>query len=67
MWTLGKNEFELDLAQTILEMAHLARPSNQVHESESDCDPKMLEFFDSETEEKSEKPIDPRWDALKNL
>jgi uncharacterized metal-binding protein YceD (DUF177 family) len=67
LWTLGKNEFELDLAQTILEMAHLARPSNQVHEIESDCDPKMLDFFNSETEEKSEKPIDPRWDALKNL
>ena len=67
LWTLGKNEFELDLAQTILDMAHLARPTNQVHENESDCDPEMLSFFKTDSEEKSEKTIDPRWDALKNL
>ena len=67
LWTLGKNEFELDLASIILEMAHLARPSNQVHDTESNCDPKMLAFFKSESEEKSNKTIDPRWDALKNL
>ena len=67
LWILGKNEIELDLSQTILEMAHLARPSNQVHANESDCDPKMLAFFKSESDEKSNKTIDPRWDALKNL
>ena len=67
LWTLGKNEIELDLSQTILEMAHLARPSNQVHDNESDCDPKMLAFFKSDSNEKSNKTIDPRWDALKNL
>ena len=66
LWTLGKNEFELDLAQTVLEMAHLARPTNQVHKDESDCDPKMLEYFKSDDAE-SERSIDPRWDALKNL
>ena len=66
LWTLDKNEIELDLAQTVLEMAHLARPTHQVHENESDCDQKMLGYFRTDKEE-SERPIDPRWDALKNL
>ena len=66
LWILGKNEIELDLAQTILELAHISRPTHQVHETEEDCDPKMLEYFKSDDGE-SERPIDPRWDALKNL
>ena len=48
-------------------MSHLARPTNQVHENESDCDPDMLAFINKDSEEESEKPIDPRWDVLKNL
>ena len=67
LWLLGKNEIVLDLSRTILEMAHLARPSNQVHENESDCDPKMLEYFRKDSGEEGDKLIDPRWDALKNL
>ena len=67
LWTLGKNEIELDLSSTILEMSHLARPTHQVHENESDCDPDMIAFINKDSEEESEKPIDPRWDALKNL
>ena len=67
IWTLGKNEIELDLAQIILEMSHLARPTHQVHENESDCDQSMLGFINNESEEESKKTTDPRWDALKNL
>ena len=67
LWTLGKNEIELDLAQIILEMSHLARPTHQVHENESDCDQSMLGFINNESEEESKKTTDPRWDALKNL
>ena len=67
LWTLGKNEIELDLAQTILEMSHIARPTHQVHENESDCDQSMLGFINNESEEESKKTTDPRWDALKNL
>ena len=67
LWTLGKNEIELDLSSTILEMSHLARPTHQVHENESDCAPDMIAFINKDSEEESEKPIDPRWDALKNL
>ena len=67
LWTLGKNEIELDLSSTILEMSHLARPTHQVHENESDCDQSMLGFINNESEEESKKTTDPRWDALKNL
>jgi len=67
LWILGKNEYDLDLSQIIYEMSHLAIPSNKVHENESDCDPNMLGYTLNESEEESEKPSDPRWDALKNL
>ncbi len=66
LWILGKNEIELDLAQTILELAHTSRPTHQVHETVKDCDPEMLKFFKLD-DGKSERQIDPRWDALKNL
>ncbi|HIO16765.1 MAG TPA: DUF177 domain-containing protein, partial [Flavobacteriales bacterium] len=67
LWILGKNEYDLDLSQIIYEMSHLALPCNKVHENESDCDPNMLGYTLNESEEESEKPSDPRWDALKNL
>jgi|TARA_B110000908_G_C10137723_1_gene395269 uncharacterized protein len=67
LWILSKNEFELDLSQTIYELAHLARPPHQVHESESDCDPKMLGYTMNDSIEESKRLTDPRWDALKNL
>ena len=67
LWTLEKNEIELDLSSLILEMSHLARPTNQVHEHESDCDPNMIAYINQNSEEESGKPFDPRWDALKNL
>jgi len=67
LWILSKNEFELDLSQTIYELAHLARPPHQVHENESECDPNMLGYTSNDLIEESKKLTDPRWDALKNL
>ena len=67
LWTLGKNEIELDLSSTILEMSHLACPTHQVHENESDCDPDMIAFINKDSKEDRETPIDPRWNALKKL
>ena len=67
LWILSKNEFELDLSQTIYELAHLARPPHQVHENESECDPNMLGYTSNDLTEESKKITDPRWDALKNL
>ena len=68
LWILSKNEFELDLSQTIYELAHLARPPHQVHKNEQDCDPEMLAYTSHDsTIEESKKLTDPRWDALKNL
>ena len=67
LWILNKNEFELDLSQTIYELAHLSRPPHQVHENENDCDPKMLGYTSNDSREESEELTDPCWDALKNL
>jgi uncharacterized metal-binding protein YceD (DUF177 family) len=67
LWILSKNEFELDISQTIYELAHLARPPHQVHENENDCDPAMLAYTSHDSIEESKKLTDPRWDALKNL
>ena len=67
LWILGKNEFELDISQTIYEMAHVSRPTNRVHENETDCDPNMLGYTMNDIEEESKKQTDPRWDALKKL
>ena len=67
LWILGKNEFELDISQTIYEMAHVSRPTNRVHENESDCDPNMLGYTINDSEVESKKQMDPRWDALKKL
>jgi len=67
LWIMGKNEYEIDVSQIIFEMAHLARPTHQVHANVSDCDPSMLDYTDDDSEETSKKQSDPRWDALKNL
>ena len=67
LWILSKNEFELDISQTIYELAHLSRPPHQVHENENDCDPKMLGYTSNDSREESKKLTDPCWDALKNL
>lgn len=72
--TLPANEYELDLSQYIYEYVILSLPIKRVHpddaEGNSTCNKEMLtklSSFLTEEEHKASEPIDPRWEALKNI
>ena len=68
VWILGSEVHELDLSQPIFEFAHLALPTRRIHSDEADCDPDMLDLLDGpEGGSDDEEPMDPRWNALKEL
>jgi uncharacterized protein len=68
VWVLGPEVHELDLSQPIFEFAHLALPTRRIHPDVADCDPDMLDRLDGPDEGgDDEEPMDPRWNALKEL
>lgn len=68
VWILGSEVHELDLSQPIFEFAHLALPTRRIHPNEADCDQDMLDRLDGpEGGGDDEEPMDPRWNALKEL
>ncbi|GAF02057.1 YceD family protein [Saccharicrinis fermentans] len=70
---LPHEENELNIAQLIYEFIVVSMPLRSVHEDYEQCDPEMtakLEEFSiehHETNDNTEKAIDPRWAALKKL
>ncbi|MCX6312634.1 MAG: DUF177 domain-containing protein [Bacteroidetes bacterium] len=73
--SLPESVHALDLSQYLYEYISLLVPSRRVcggkPEGSNECDPEMIEKLEklragSDSEEE-EKPIDPRWDSLKNL
>ena len=68
LWILGSNEYQLNVADAIFELVHLAKPTRTIHENEDDCDLDMTEWHDDSPEDGDDtKDIDPRWAALKGL
>ena len=68
LWVLGSNEYQLDLADAIFQLVHLAKPKRNVHDNEEDCNLDMTEWQDSSQDEGNKADdIDPRWAALKGL
>jgi uncharacterized metal-binding protein YceD (DUF177 family) len=67
--TIGTNEHKIDLTQYLYEYITLTIPIKREHSDESDCDMEVLEKLDELIidEEKTEEPIDPRWDGLKDI
>jgi uncharacterized metal-binding protein YceD (DUF177 family) len=65
---LGSEIHELDLSQPIFEFAHLALPNRRIHPDAADCDQDMISRLDGPDDgNDTEEPIDPRWNALKEL
>lgn len=68
VWILGSEIHELDLAQPIFEFAHLALPNRKIHPDPSECDQDMINRLDGPDDgNDTDEPIDPRWNALKEL
>ena len=68
VWILGSEIHELDLSQPLFEFAHLALPTRRIHPDAADCDPDMLNRLDGPGGGgDDEEPMDPRWNALKEL
>ncbi len=71
MWVMDENTYELDLFHYVYETIVLALPHRVVHEDDQDgnptCDPSVMAILDNMAVAKEEKPVDPRWEALKNL
>ena len=70
---IGKDDYEIDVGQTMYEFIILALPFKRIHPSDksgnSRCNPGMLERLDAHMTKKTEKKdqTDPRWDALKGI
>lgn len=70
--SLLPSEHELKMADPIYQMIVVNLPIKFAHENEEDCNQDMIDILDEyrlieEIEEEEEDPIDPRWEALKNL
>lgn len=65
---LPDNENQIDLSQWMYEYAVLAYPMRHVH-PEGECQNDMVQLLqeNGKSENEEEQPIDPRWEALKNL
>lgn len=61
---LDSSEYKLDLTQFIYEFTVLDLPLKRAHE-EGECNPEVVSMLSKD--EKEEKQIDPRWEALKNI
>lgn len=64
---ISENEYELDLADSIYEFAHLLLPSKKTHKKKEDCNPDVIEQLKQLNIKKETESIDPRWDALSKL
>ncbi|MCH1581949.1 MAG: DUF177 domain-containing protein [Flavobacteriales bacterium] len=67
---LGPAEHVLDVREFLYESTVLGLPLRRVHESEEDCDPKVLQWLTGSVDhapEEVEEATDPRWAALKGL
>jgi uncharacterized protein len=65
---IAPTENQLDISQYIYEEILLSLPMKKAHPDNPDgtsgCDPEQLKFLESQ---EGEKPMDPRWEALKKL
>lgn len=69
---LNEKEYEIKLAQYIYEFISLSLPMRLIHpedeNGEPGCHPDFLDSYNEQDDaEEEEDPIDPRWEALKNL
>ncbi|MEO8211534.1 MAG: DUF177 domain-containing protein [bacterium] len=68
---VSSKEHEIDISQYIYEFITLIIPMRNVHDDEANgqtCDPEILKEIDKHLiQENPEPPVDPRWDALKNI
>lgn len=70
---LSPKEYELNVAQYIYEFLSIMLPLRNVHDEQDGqaCDPEVLRHIEKhtikETPSEEEPPIDPRWDALRNI
>jgi len=71
VWVFGPEVHQLDLAQTIFELAHLGLPARRLHEDLASCDPDVVRqvgWTEIDPEEGNDsEDVDPRWDQLKDL
>jgi uncharacterized metal-binding protein YceD (DUF177 family) len=71
VWVFGPEVYQLDLAQTIFEMAHLGLPARRLHADLSNCDPEVVSqvgWTDTDPEGGDDtEDTDPRWNQLKDL
>ena len=72
IWVLPE-EHHINLAQIIFEYISLSVPLRHVHPKNKmgirECDPEMIEKLKEymHTDDEQQAPVDPRWEALKNL
>lgn len=72
IWILPE-EHQVNVAQIIYEYISLSVPLRHVHPKNKmgirECDPEMIEKLKEymHTDDEQQSPIDPRWEALKNL
>lgn len=66
---IPENENDIDLLSFIYEELRLEIPISPMHESEKDCDRKMIEILEAINDRKIEEKedFDPRWAKLKEL
>ncbi len=59
---------ELTLVQELYDFVCIALPFRKVHEDiGEECDPEVMKYIITETDEDNEKEVDPRWENLKNI
>jgi len=62
---------EIDISQNLYEYVNLLLPQRRIHPDKEDgtsgCNSDALKRLEKFTEKETEKKIDPRWDALKNI
>ncbi|MCB0428568.1 MAG: DUF177 domain-containing protein [Flavobacteriales bacterium] len=69
--TIHRDESELDVSGYLYEFAALLLPIKREHpvgeNGQNLCDPEVLKVLDSLAIQETEKPVDERWAALKQL
>lgn len=69
---ISPNQPEIDLSQYLFDTISVSLPYKKSHETDMNskrtCNPEMLKKLEQySTEKKQEKPVDSRWDKLKNI
>lgn len=68
---IAHSDHHLDVAQHIYDYLSLAIPMRIVHPDDADgnatCNPEFLEKLSGSKTDEEDHPVDPRWEALKNL